>query len=76
MQLAGFPILLPFLWITATKRPTSDNESTKSSSVLFLISLYIAFGISLAFDSMLYTVGLKYLPVSYFFPRLCKPIGV
>ncbi|CAI9760120.1 unnamed protein product [Fraxinus pennsylvanica] len=59
--LAGFPILLPFLWITATKRPTSDNEST-----LVLISLYIAFGISLAFDSMLYTVGLKYLPVSTF----------
>ncbi|KAL2244699.1 probable purine permease 9 [Sesamum indicum] len=64
VQSAGFPFLLPFLYIAARNNPTI--QQTSPSKNLALPALYICFGTFLAFDCMLYAVGLMYLPVSTF----------
>ncbi|KAI3456055.1 hypothetical protein Pfo_012718 [Paulownia fortunei] len=67
VQSAGFPILLPLIYITARKNPTRESiQQTSPSKNLALPALYICFGTFLAFDCMLYAVGLMYLPVSTF----------
>lgn len=67
VQSAGFPVLLPLLYITARKNPTRESvQQTSPSPNLALSALYICFGTFLAFDCMLYAVGLMYLPVSTF----------
>ncbi|KAL0305528.1 UNVERIFIED_CONTAM: putative purine permease 10 [Sesamum radiatum] len=64
VQSAGFPILLPSLYVAARNNPTI--QQTSPSTNLALPALYICFGTFLAFDCMLYAVGLMYLPVSTF----------
>ncbi|KAK4488187.1 hypothetical protein RD792_003930 [Penstemon davidsonii] len=67
VQSAGFPIILPLLYISSKKNPTSNSTGqSKSSLNLVLASLYVAFGTFLALECMLYAVGLMYLPVSTF----------
>ncbi|KAL2473773.1 putative purine permease 10 [Forsythia ovata] len=63
VQCAGFPVLLPFL---CTSKPKNSNPeiNRKKPSTLILASVYISIGIFLAADCMLYTIGLKYLPVT------------
>ncbi|KAL2473774.1 putative purine permease 10 [Forsythia ovata] len=63
VQCAGFPVLLPFL---CTSKPKNSNPeiNRKKPSTSILASVYISLGIFLAAVCMLYTIGLKYLPVT------------
>ncbi|KAA8519546.1 hypothetical protein F0562_013830 [Nyssa sinensis] len=67
VQTAGFPILIPFLCISpaARKCTTAGNyNATKPPSALILAALYVSLGVFVAAVSMLYSIGLLYLPVS------------
>ncbi|KAG2689114.1 hypothetical protein I3760_09G125100 [Carya illinoinensis] len=67
VQLAGFPLLLPYLIISAPKRHSTSTDTlihSKRPSVLILSSVYVTLGLLVAADCFLYSVGLKYLPVS------------
>ncbi|KAF5944006.1 hypothetical protein HYC85_018083 [Camellia sinensis] len=70
VQVAGFPVLLPLLYFNSpsTKNQTPHNHEhnhrSKPPSLLTLTSLYIFLGVFLAGMSMLYSIGLLYLPVS------------
>uniref|UniRef100_A0A5B6Z263 Probable purine permease n=1 Tax=Davidia involucrata TaxID=16924 RepID=A0A5B6Z263_DAVIN len=68
VQPAGFPVLLPFLYISPPTKFTADTTTTttttKPPSTLILAALYTFLGVLLAADCMLYSIGLLYLPVS------------
>ncbi|KAJ0082691.1 hypothetical protein Patl1_10130 [Pistacia atlantica] len=65
VQLAGFPILLPYYCIPPPKiSNTSSNQTTPPPSFLVLASVYFFLGLLVAADCFLYSVGLLYLPVS------------
>lgn len=68
VQSAGFPILIPLLiffspmFSNSTKSTRTQSPSKpKLSSLAFL---YLAFGLLLTGDNMMYSYGLLYLPVS------------
>ncbi|XP_031284609.1 probable purine permease 10 [Pistacia vera] len=62
---AGFPVLIPLYFISSLpQHPISNNLNHKSPSLLVFASAYISVGILLAADSMMYSVGYMYLPVS------------
>ncbi|KAA8514973.1 hypothetical protein F0562_018240 [Nyssa sinensis] len=65
LQPAGFPILLPLLFISPTKDQFTHNH-TKPPSILVLVTVCFFLGIFLAASAMLYSMGLQYLPVSTF----------
>lgn len=58
VQSAGFPILLPL------KLFFSSSPTTLRPSLFRLTCLYIAFGLLLTGDNLMYSYGLLYLPVS------------
>ncbi|KAF5460273.1 hypothetical protein F2P56_020154 [Juglans regia] len=71
VQSAGFPILVPLLFLfSPSMASTSTTSSTISSATATppplsrLTLLYLAFGLLLAGDNMMYSYGLLYLPVS------------
>ncbi|KAH1153717.1 hypothetical protein GLYMA_18G078300v4 [Glycine max] len=65
VQLAGFPIQLPFHFISAPKNLTTNSSiHPKQSSASILAFIYVSIGLLLALDCYLYSVGLWYLPVS------------
>ncbi|CAB4309765.1 unnamed protein product [Prunus armeniaca] len=71
VQSAGFPILLPLLCFfpSSTKLTTNPVHTTTSSATKIpklstLALLYLAFGLLLTGDNMMYSYGLLYLPVS------------
>ncbi|KAK2985773.1 hypothetical protein RJ640_025781 [Escallonia rubra] len=69
VQVAGFPVLLPLLLISPTKKNhPSETLITpyikKQPSLLTLVTIYLLFGVFLGANCMLYTIGLLYLPVS------------
>ncbi|KAF7840432.1 putative purine permease 10 [Senna tora] len=66
VQLVGFPILLPYYCIPASKQPSSTNiiHNHKQPSVLMLAFVYVSLGLLVALNCYLYSVGLWYLPVS------------
>lgn len=61
VQLAGFPILLPYYFIPIRKSEIDNNNKPSLSSLTFV---YTFLGILVAADCYLYSVGLQYLPVS------------
>ncbi|WCJ27348.1 purine permease 10 [Euphorbia peplus] len=66
VQTAGFPLILLFYF---KSYPTPETENTITStntppSTLLLVFIYTVFGIFLAANSLLYSLGLLYLPVS------------
>ncbi|XP_022892371.1 purine permease 21-like [Olea europaea var. sylvestris] len=63
VQCAGFPMVLPFL-CTPKSKISNPEIKRKNHSTLILALVYISLGIFLAADCMLYTIGLKYLPVT------------
>ncbi|KAK6124104.1 hypothetical protein DH2020_042130 [Rehmannia glutinosa] len=69
VQSAGFPILIPLLLITSSK-----NKPTRPEN-LALPALYICFGTFLAFDCMLYAIGLMHLPVSTYSLLCASQLG-
>lgn len=71
VQSAGFPILLPLLCffpsstkLTTNPVPSSTSSATKIPKLSTLALLYLAFGLLLTGDNMMYSYGLLYLPVS------------
>ncbi|XVE76782.1 hypothetical protein DITRI_Ditri13aG0008300 [Diplodiscus trichospermus] len=61
VQGAGFPILIPFLFL----RPSQEaSTSSTSPSIKTLASVYLFLGLLLAGDNYLYSVGLLYLSAS------------
>ncbi|XP_019429087.1 PREDICTED: probable purine permease 10 isoform X2 [Lupinus angustifolius] len=61
IQLAGFPILLPYKCIL--REPKNKFDSHKPSPSMFAF-IYVSFGLMTALDCFLYSVGLQFLPVS------------
>ncbi|KAL8468428.1 hypothetical protein ACS0TY_031585 [Phlomoides rotata] len=64
VQTAGFPVLFPFRWFTTAKKTVRSEPITPKPFPTILITFYIAIGIFLAADNMLYSIGLQYLPVT------------
>ncbi|KAJ6298530.1 hypothetical protein OIU76_019648 [Salix suchowensis] len=64
VQLAGFPVLIPFYLISTTKKPRTDDSQIKSPSIKTLALVYVSIGLLVAAGCFLYSVGLQYLPVS------------
>ncbi|KAL8468431.1 hypothetical protein ACS0TY_031588 [Phlomoides rotata] len=62
VQVAGFPVLFPFQWFTTANKP----DRTEPITPKILIAFYIFTGIFVAVISMLYSIGLQYLPVTTF----------
>lgn len=60
VQLAGFPILLPYYCIFS---PKNRIRSTQPSASM-LAFVFVTLGLILALDCYLYSIGLWYLPVS------------
>ncbi|KAK0574998.1 hypothetical protein LWI29_032360 [Acer saccharum] len=71
-QFIGFPLLFPFYCISPPKNPTTISIHSEQQSSIILALAYISFGIFLAADSMMYSVGILYLPVSTF-SLICAP---
>ncbi|GAB2239578.1 hypothetical protein Droror1_Dr00025491 [Drosera rotundifolia] len=63
VQSAGFPILIPIM-IYFSRSKTAPRPSSTSPSFNYLALLYIAIGLLVAGDNMMYSFGLLYLPVS------------
>lgn len=62
VQTAGFPLLfIPLYFIPSSQEASS---SSRYPSVAVLVVVYFSFGVILAGDSMLYSVGLFYLSAS------------
>ncbi|KAF3448189.1 hypothetical protein FNV43_RR08902 [Rhamnella rubrinervis] len=64
VQSAGFPILLPLLFFFTSPTKSTTTPSAKQPKLASLALLYIAFGLLLTADNMMYSYGLLYLPVS------------
>ncbi|KAM2496777.1 hypothetical protein COP2_037566 [Malus domestica] len=65
VQFTGFPILIPYHCILSSKKIAAhSNVHQPSASVLTAMNLSL--GVLLAADSLLYSMGLLYLPVSTF----------
>ncbi|TKY47022.1 purine permease 9 [Spatholobus suberectus] len=64
VQLAGFPIQLPYYFISATKNLTTNSIHPNQPSASMLAFVYVSIGLLVALDCYLYSVGLWYLPVS------------
>ncbi|CDP06315.1 unnamed protein product [Coffea canephora] len=65
VQNIGFPVLLPFLLSSPSKTRNQETGIVRPSFVV-LASTYTFLGLCLAGESLLYSLGLKYLPVSTF----------
>ncbi|KAH0699497.1 hypothetical protein KY290_014314 [Solanum tuberosum] len=61
-QTAGFPILLPFIFYSSAKNHT--EQPVNSASIFVRASVYIFLGLFQVANSMLFTIGVQYLPVS------------
>ncbi|GMN43336.1 hypothetical protein TIFTF001_012530 [Ficus carica] len=64
VQLAGFPILLPYYCIAGCKNTVTNSFLPGQTSFLALALVCVFLGVVLAADCFLYAIGLKYLPVS------------
>ncbi|KAL1560415.1 putative purine permease 10 [Salvia divinorum] len=66
VQVIGFPVLIPFQFFTTTTTTNNDNDTNLNTrrQKLTLAAFYVAIGIFLAVDCMLYSIGLRYLPVT------------
>nr|GLL30249.1 probable purine permease 9 [Ipomoea trifida] len=63
VQVVGFPILIPLLFLKTTKPQDQDGTiRSRSPSLKIVAPLYIFMGLSNAAICMLYTVGIEYLP--------------
>ncbi|MCL7042671.1 hypothetical protein MKW94_003000 [Papaver nudicaule] len=63
VQTIAFPILfIPLFFIPSS--PKSSDPTIKKPSMVVVLSIYIVLGLVIAFNNMLYSVGLLYLPVS------------
>ncbi|CAN1227397.1 Probable purine permease 10, partial [Linum grandiflorum] len=62
VQVAGFPILIPYYLL---KKPWGPPLATaEEASTVTLVSIYAGIGLIIGLNTFLYSVGLQYLPVS------------
>nr|XP_023905659.1 probable purine permease 10 [Quercus suber] len=66
VQDAGFPIIIPYYYISPPKKPTTNSIHRNEPSTLILALIYVSLGVLQAANSMMYSVGLLHLPVSTF----------
>ena len=66
VQVAGFPIIIPYYYISPPEKPTKNSIHRHEPSTLILALIYISLGVLQAANSMMYSVGLLHLPVSTF----------
>ncbi|CAD6242922.1 unnamed protein product [Miscanthus lutarioriparius] len=65
VQTAGFPVLFVALYLFRSKSPsTQTTTSNPETSVAKITLIYIALGLIIAADDLMYSYGLLYLPVS------------
>ncbi|KAL4387426.1 hypothetical protein GQ457_09G003600 [Hibiscus cannabinus] len=65
MQLSGFPILILYYCLSSLKKPTVAGSGTSPpASAVVLASVYVSLGLIVATYCFLYSVGLRYLPLS------------
>ncbi|XVE88325.1 hypothetical protein DITRI_Ditri19aG0060800 [Diplodiscus trichospermus] len=67
VQVVGFPILLPYYFISRPKAITPTGaaaDQSKQSSLLLIVCVYVYLGLLMAGNGYLYSVGFEYLPVS------------
>lgn len=62
VQVAGFPVLIPLQFLLGTDRHERNTDT--NTNTLYLSAFYLAIGIFLAADCMLYSIGIQYLPVT------------
>ncbi|KAE7996247.1 hypothetical protein FH972_000982 [Carpinus fangiana] len=62
VQVAGFPILIPYYCISSPESPTTSSIQRNQPCALILALIYVSFGVFLAADSMMYSIGLSNLP--------------
>ncbi|KAD3337827.1 hypothetical protein E3N88_33348 [Mikania micrantha] len=64
----GFPILVPFYlyFKPITDRPSTASNTSNPPSVMIISAIYISLGALQSVTSILYSVGLFYLPLSTF----------
>ncbi|KAK4262495.1 hypothetical protein QN277_028050 [Acacia crassicarpa] len=63
VQSAGFPVLIPLLFYFS-QRSKSRRTMLNKPSAFTIALLYLAFGLVLTGDNLMYSYGLLYLPVS------------
>ncbi|XP_006355609.2 probable purine permease 9 isoform X3 [Solanum tuberosum] len=63
-QTAGFSILLPFICYPSTKNHNEQELIIHQPSIFVRASVYIFLGLFQVANSMLFTIGVQYLPVS------------
>ncbi|KAK7828889.1 probable purine permease 10 [Quercus suber] len=66
VQDAGFPIIIPYYYISPPEKPTTNSIHRNEPSTLILALIYVSLGVLQAANSMMYSVGLLHLPVSTF----------
>ncbi|KAL5213433.1 hypothetical protein ABZP36_024280 [Zizania latifolia] len=67
VQTAGFPVLFIALYIFRSKTPpiqTTTSNPAPETSVTKITLIYVALGLIIAADDLMYSYGLLYLPVS------------
>ncbi|KAL8140408.1 hypothetical protein V2J09_006429 [Rumex salicifolius] len=64
VQVAGFPIFLPFYFFLPTNKDHHHIQQQQPNAALKLSAVYIILGLLVAFNCMLYSIGLLLLPVS------------
>ena len=70
VQVAGFPILIPYCCISPPKNPTTNSIHRNEPSTIILALIYVSLGVFQAVNSMMSSIGLLHLPVSTF-PLIC-----
>ncbi|KAG9153332.1 hypothetical protein Leryth_018047 [Lithospermum erythrorhizon] len=74
VQTAGFPVVLPLFFISSSKNQNQES-GTNLPSPLILASIYASLGLFIAFNCVLYSIGLMYLPVSTFSVICASQLG-
>lgn len=66
VQTAGFPLMFPFIFLLSPSKtpPEHPEQVARKPSWTTLVIIYTTIGTFLAANCMLYTFGLKFLPVS------------
>ncbi|CAN1173775.1 Purine permease 21 [Linum perenne] len=63
VQSAGFPLLLPLLFLLPSPPRSAANKPKRRRFFIFSL-VYLGFGLLLTADNLMYSYGLLYLPVS------------
>ncbi|KAK8664595.1 hypothetical protein V6N13_084376 [Hibiscus sabdariffa] len=65
MQLSGFPILILYYCLSSLKKPIVAGSGTSPpASAVVLALVYVSLGLIVATYCFLYSIGLRYLPLS------------